>query len=145
MQASSQQDENVARVRAAIDAYNRGDLEYVLEALDPEVEVYAAPGLVNSGTYRGIEGFKRWMSQWVEAWKSFRIDVLKIEPTGDHHVLAEVTQRAQGAGSGVEVEMRVAYVFELRGDRTTRFHIFRDWADARDEVERLRRELERDS
>jgi ketosteroid isomerase-like protein len=142
MAASSFREENLALVRAAIDAYNRGDIEYILETLDPEIEVYAEPGLVNAGTYRGIDGFKTWVTEWTDAWESFRNDIHRIETIGDHHVLAEVDQFARGAGSGVEVEMRLVYMFEEHDGRASRLHLYRDWDAAAEVVERLRREAE---
>jgi ketosteroid isomerase-like protein len=142
MAASSSREENLALVRGAIDAYNRGDIEYILETLDPEIEVYAESGLVNAGTYRGIDGFRTWVTEWTDAWKSFRNDIHRIEAIRDHHVLAEVDQQARGAGSGVEVEMRLVYMFEEREGRATRLHLYRDWDVAAEVVERLQREAE---
>jgi ketosteroid isomerase-like protein len=139
MAESSSQDENLALVRAAIDAYNRGDIQYILGTLDPEIEVYAEPGLVNAGTYRGIDGFTVWVTEWTDAWESFRNDIHRIEALGENHVLAEVDQHARGAGSGVEVEMRLVYMFEEREGRARRLHLYRDWDAAREVVERLRR------
>jgi ketosteroid isomerase-like protein len=142
MATSSSQEENLALVRDAIDAYNRGDIEYILGTLHPEIEVYAEPGLVNAGTYRGIDGFTIWVSEWTDAWEYFRNDIHRIEPIGAHHVLAEVDQHARGAGSGVEVEMRLVYMFEEREGRARRLHLYRDWDAAAAVVEDLRRDEE---
>jgi ketosteroid isomerase-like protein len=145
MAASSSPEENLALVRAAIDAYNRGDIGSIVEILDPEIEVYAEPGLVNAGTYHGIDGFTTWVTEWIDAWESPRNEIHRIEAVGDHHVLAEIDQRARGAGSGVEVEMRLVYMFEERDGRARRLHLYRGWDAAAAVVERLRRDAAPDA
>jgi limonene-1,2-epoxide hydrolase len=145
MEASSEQSSNIAMVRAAIDAYNRGDIAYILENLDPAIEVYTEPGLINAGTYRGIQGFETWISEWTTAWQSFHNDIVRVETVDERFVLTEVDQHAQGAGSGVEVEMRLVYLFEARDGRARRLHLYRDWDAAREALDRLRREDESDA
>jgi ketosteroid isomerase-like protein len=142
MEASSRQAENVRLIRESIEAYDRGDLEYVVGRLDPEIEVYTAPGLINAGTYHGIDGFMQWVSQWLEAWETVQTEIVRVDPIGDHLVVAEVEQRGRGAGSGIDVEMRVGYLYELHDGKGTRFHIYRDREAALAAAERCARQPE---
>jgi len=119
-------DENVELVQRGVDAYNRGDMQQVVEVFDPEVEVYTSPGLINAGTYRGHEGFLTWLTNWDEAWEEFRIEIEGIESVGDHHVIVDVLQRARGVGSGAEVEMRLVQLYEIRTGKVSRFHLYLD-------------------
>src|SRR4249920_1669509 len=82
----------------AIEAWNRGDVERILEVLDPEVEVYTPEGLINTGTFSGREAFVAWIEQWNEAWDSFELDLVELDLVGGRHVIATVTQRGQGRG-----------------------------------------------
>jgi ketosteroid isomerase-like protein len=138
MEASSQE-RNVELVHRGLDAYNRQDFEAVVELLDEDVEVYTAPGLINSATYQGHDGWRRWIAQWDEAWDQFRIRVEDVEPVGGRHVVVAVTQFGRGAGSGIEVEMSAVQLYEF-GDRgkVTRFHLYPDRQAALMAVERLR-------
>ena len=125
---------------SAIDAYNRGDVEAVLEQLDEQIEVYTAPGLVNAGTYNGHDGFLQWLAQWSEAWDEFRLELERIDFVGEHYEVVSVRQFGRGAGSGVEVEMRIAQLYEVHYGKATRLHYYPDRDAALAAAERLSRE-----
>jgi ketosteroid isomerase-like protein len=121
---SERQRRNVELAQAAFAAYNTGDIDSLLAGFDPELELHAAPGLVNAGTYRGRRGFVDWVTQWNEAWEEFRVEPLRVEPIGERHVLVDLRQTGHGAGSGVVVEMDVFWAFETNDDVTTRAHLY---------------------
>jgi ketosteroid isomerase-like protein len=108
----------VELVRAGMEAYNAGDIETVLATLAEDIEIYSPPELLNSGTFRGHDGFLEWIETWNDAWESFDIAIEVIEPVGERHVVADVRQTARGAGSGIEIDQRVAYLWEVRDDET---------------------------
>jgi ketosteroid isomerase-like protein len=101
-------------VRRGWDAYNRGDIDGTVAILSPEVVVHTAPPMANAGTYHGVEGFVTWITQWSEAWDSFRADVVEVETVGDRHVVTHVHQSGVGRGSGIEVSMDSGWVFDVR-------------------------------
>lgn len=113
-------------VRAGIDATNRNDVEAVLALLDPEVEFHIAVGLGNAGTYHGHDGYRQGFGGWIEAWEDFTIDSFELEPIGERHVVCDVRQSGRGRGSGVEVEMRLGYLFEIRDRRVVRLQVLPD-------------------
>jgi uncharacterized protein len=117
---------DVAAVRAGIEASNRGDLDAVVELFAPEIEFHIAPGLGNAGTYHGRDGFLQGFGGWLEAWDDFTVDRADLEPVGERHVIGDVRQSGRGHGSGVEVEMRLGYMFELRDGKVVRLHIVHD-------------------
>jgi ketosteroid isomerase-like protein len=119
----SSAEENVARVLEGADAFQRGDVEAFLELLDPEVEIYSTPELANPGTFHGREGYLRWSSEWFDAWEDFRVVIEAVQPVGERHVVAAVRQLGRGKGSGIEVEMRAAYMWELRGGKAVRLQL----------------------
>jgi ketosteroid isomerase-like protein len=137
---SERQRRNVERVRSRFDAYNRGDLEYLLTTLHPEVEVHSDPGLLNAGTFHGQQGFVDWVTQWNEAWMDFHIELLRVEPVGEEYVLVDAHQTGRGAGSGVPVEMDVFWAFEADGDLTRRAHLYATREQAVAAIERWRGE-----
>ena len=109
-----------------IEATNRGDIDAVLELFDPEVEFQIAPGLGNAGTYRGHDGYRRGFGGWVEAFDDFSVDESELEAVGERHVVVDARQSGRGHGSGIEVEMRLGYLFELREGTVVRFHVLPD-------------------
>jgi uncharacterized protein len=119
----SSPEENVARVLEGAEAFERGDVPAFLELLDPEVEIYSTPELANPGTFHGREGYLRWSSEWFDAWDDFRVEIESAEAVGERHVVAQVRQLGRGKGSGVEVEMRAAYMWELRDGRAVRMQL----------------------
>jgi ketosteroid isomerase-like protein len=120
----SSQEENVALARAGLEAWSRGGVDEVMEFLDPEIEVHTPTELLNAGTFHGHKGYRAWLGEWMDAWDEFELKVLSAEPVGERHVLVEVYQRATGAGSGVEVEMQVTQMYEVRDGKAIRFHIY---------------------
>lgn len=129
--------ETVELVRLGLETFQREGAEALLSITDPEIEVYTEPGLVNSGTYRGHEGFMRWQQQWMEAWEEFRMEPAEFIEVSDEIVVVPLHQVATGKGSGIEVEMDIAYLFEVRDGRLTRLHLYADKGRALSAAERL--------
>jgi ketosteroid isomerase-like protein len=114
-----------------MDAYARGDMPEVLALLDDDVELYSPPELGNSpAAVRGHDGYLRWLNAWLEAWEDYEVEVERIEPVGERHVVADCRQRATGRESGVAVEFVVAYMWEVAAGRATAFHLYRTWDEA---------------
>jgi ketosteroid isomerase-like protein len=55
--ATSRQQRNVDLARQGMEAYNRGDLDEVLELFSPEAQIYAPPDFMNAGTFHGHEAY----------------------------------------------------------------------------------------
>jgi ketosteroid isomerase-like protein len=138
---SERQRRNLELARAGYEAFQRSDLEGVLALTDPEVEIYLPNTLPNSGTYRGHEGYITWIGQWLDAWENFRIEVLAMEPVGERHVVTTIHQSAMGRGSGIPVEMDVAYMTDIREGKVIALQMYL----AREEAIRVAREREGDA
>jgi uncharacterized protein len=124
-------EERIELVRRGFEAWDAGDVEAVLELLDPGIEGFAAEALINAGTYRGHEGFLRWAQRWFEAWEpDFRNTPQEIVAVGDRHAVARVHQTGQGRESGVPVEMTVGWVFEEREGRVVFIGLYPDFEQA---------------
>jgi hypothetical protein len=96
-----------------------------------DVEVGGAPELPNSGSYHGYDGFITWITQWLDAWDEFRIEVLDMRAVDDEHVLVEVEQHGRGRGSGLEVTQRgLAYLVTARDGVVVRLFLYPDRAAA---------------
>ena len=96
--------------RRGFEAYNRGDLDTVIEMLSPDFVVESVVG--NVGTYHGRQGFLDFSVPWEEVWEEFRSDISEIEPVGDDHVLIHADQLARGR-DGIEVTMQPVFAYEM--------------------------------
>jgi uncharacterized protein len=139
MAAASRQERNIELIRAGFAAFDAGQGDAVLEVLDQDVEVHTAPGLLNAGTYRGRDGYLAWLTGWLEAWEDFEAEAARLEPVGERHVLVTVRQAARGTGSGVAVEMRNYWAFEIGDGRVTRIHLYPQREQALAAIEGWRR------
>jgi ketosteroid isomerase-like protein len=122
---------NVEIVRAAIAAFNRGDIEALLELAAPDVEVVSPEELPNGGRFVGPNAWLAWMTTWMEAWDEFKVEVIAIEAVDDRNVVVDIRQIGRGKGSGIEIDMPMIYLCEVGPDgRFVRYqlHLTRDAA-----------------
>lgn len=127
---SERQRENLEVARAGYDAFQRSDVQTVLELTDPEVEIYLPPTLPNSGTFKGHEGYLTWLGQWLEAWVDFKIEVRDMEAVGERHVVTTIHQSGTGRESGIAVEMDVAYMLDIRDRKVAALQMYLTREDA---------------
>ena len=114
---------DVELVNRMLGAYLTGDQEALRSVIDPEGEIYGAPGLINSGTYIGYDGFQQWIRQWEEAWDETSYDLQEPIQVADSIVVpAHIV--ARGAGSGVEIDSVFGWLFQFRDGRAVRFHVY---------------------
>lgn len=128
---------NIQRVHEMLAAYIEGDEGTLRALIDPEGEIHGAPGLVNSGTYRGYEGFREWIGQWTEAWSEERFELGDFVEVDESVLVVPAHVTARGASSGVEIENVFGWLFEWRDGLATRFHAYVTVEDALDAARRL--------
>jgi ketosteroid isomerase-like protein len=128
---------NVERVYELLAAYLQGNEERVRQLIDPEGEIYGAPGIVNSGTYGGYEGFRQWVSQWEEAWAEISYDLGEIVEVDESMLVVPVHVVGRGASSGVEIDTVFGWLYEWRDGLATRFHVYPTVEDATEAAARL--------
>ena len=118
-------------VLAAVDAVNRGDLDAWLRMVAPDVIVRIArleEGGIWGGDfdefYRGPEGVRRLVEQWVDPWDEIRLEPHEILDKGGDSFIAIGEWVGTGHGSGVEVRTPWPARFTLRGGLTSRIDFF---------------------
>ncbi|MGH2713380.1 MAG: nuclear transport factor 2 family protein [Pseudonocardiaceae bacterium] len=110
--------ELVHRVRAAYDAYNRGDVDAVLDLLHPDVDWRPPPNSLEPHPLRGRDAVRRYLTP--DFFESQRAEPLEVMEEGDR-ILVEVRVRARGRGSGVELDMIAFHLLVIEDDRAVRF------------------------
>jgi ketosteroid isomerase-like protein len=113
---TSSGEKRVELLRRGIQAYNASDTGAVLALLHRDVVIVNSDALLNSGTFQGHDGYRKWVGQWHEAWELFQNIPEEIVPVGERHVVARVRGGGRGRASGLEVEMEVGWVYEMRDD-----------------------------
>jgi ketosteroid isomerase-like protein len=127
--------ENVAKVRASLDAWNRGDVDAWLEAAHPEVEWVSqiAQSIEGSETvYRGPAEMRRFWDEWHALW-DVTIEVTETIDRGDT-VVALAKVHTRGEASGIALERPIAYVFEFQDGLARRARAYFDQQEALDSV-----------
>jgi ketosteroid isomerase-like protein len=112
-------EEIVARLRRFYEAFNRGDFEAATEVADPAIE-FVRP----MGSLHGADALRAWMRP--DAFGEQRIEPSEFTVNGNR-VLVRNHVRAQGAGSGIEVDLKGWSVWTLNEDGlATRLEFFLD-------------------
>ena len=125
--------ENVEVVRRAYRAWSEGDLETLIQACDPGVELHLPEGGLNVGIRRGPEAIRQFLQGLLEVWGDLSAEPEKVFEAGDQ-VVVFLRVRVRGKGSGVEVEARPAHLITLRADKATRIVVYPDPAKALEAV-----------
>jgi ketosteroid isomerase-like protein len=125
---------NVEAFKRAIAAYNRRDLEAVVEEFDPEVEWHSLIQVMFGGeesVYRGHRGVRESVQDMDEALAGLRVEYSEIRDLGERIV---VLGRVHGRGraSGAEFESPLNWVVEFREGRAMRV---RDYLDPKEALE----------
>ena len=124
--------ENVDVVRQGWDAWQRGDLPGVFAMFDDEIvwdttHFRAWP----ESAYHGVEGVQRFLTEWLEVWDEYEVDVEQVVGAPDGRVLSIVTQRGKGRDSGLPMQMEMAQIATVRDGKILRFDNYDDRAEAR--------------
>ena len=118
---------NVDVIRAAIEAFNAGDLDTMLALADPELEWRPAFGGATLGAteYRGHEGFREYWAAAEEIWEAFRFEPEEFIEAGDEVVvIGHGSGRARG--SGIAIDQPLAMLWRVRAGKTLSGQTFAD-------------------
>jgi ketosteroid isomerase-like protein len=123
--------ENVDLVRAAIHAFQLGDIDTVLRQCDPQIEITQPAELPGAPRHlRGHSGVLESFSIWTEQWDDFHVEVLDIAESDDH-VIVTMINKGRGPESGIQVEAKFIHVFSIRAGKVTRWQMFTGEDEAR--------------
>jgi ketosteroid isomerase-like protein len=120
---------NLEIVRGIYDRWAEGDFVPPAGLYHEGTVLVMRSPLPEAGTYRGLEGIRRYMQGFLAAWERVTISAENLVGEGDA-VVADVHQVATGKGSGATVEMRYCQAWILRDGRVDRFESIQERADA---------------
>jgi len=124
--------ENVEKVRAAMEAWNRGDWEGALEDTAPEFVVDNSTSLGEwRGVHRGADQVKRMWQKFTEPWESVNIEIDEFIEAGEDVVVTRQTARFVGR-DGIELPgpVRSGWLWTFRDGAAIRVVVYNDLEDA---------------
>lgn len=133
VQSTTQQNEAV--IRKLFDAFNRKDMDQVLEFVSSEFELTDIP---TGMTFRGPEGMQQWLTPWVAAAPDARTEVTNIIAAGEWvfsehtgrgtHTGPLMTSAGQVPATGRPFELQIAEVYRMKGGKLTHMRAYYDLA-----------------
>jgi ketosteroid isomerase-like protein len=120
---------NVRFVHEWMEAFNDGNMDWLTDGTDPDVEWVVTREHPTTTTHRGIEAIRAYLEDWRETMPGMRFEPASIEAYGEKVLtVGEVT--ATGAGSGLGIGVTMAFVSTYRDGRLLRLEEFLDSAEA---------------
>jgi len=116
---------NVAATRRFIEAYNDGDLDSLVALAHPDLEWEVAPEHPASTTHRGIDAVREYHEDWRNTLRDLRVDLRSVAASGDT-VVTVCGLRGEGAESGADVEVEIAFLTTFRDGKAIRVEEFMD-------------------
>jgi ketosteroid isomerase-like protein len=124
-------EQNVEKVRAALEAFRVGDVDAALEHAHPDmVSRRIEP---DGAVFHGRDGLMALMADWVEGFEEWSYRAEEFVDAGDY-VVVRLHQWARGAGSGVMVDGDFWLTYAFEDGKVRRFTIFADRKAAFDEA-----------
>ena len=133
-------EENIDTLRAAFDAFNRGDLEGAFVNLAPDFEYVSSGWLPDSDdSYRGPDKFRQFLGWLSDEFDGARLEANEFIDAGDalrddgtvvNLVVVSMATRGRGKASGVEISWDFWHVWTLRDGQAVRGQGFMRKEDA---------------
>jgi ketosteroid isomerase-like protein len=112
--------ENVEVVRQIYQAFAAGGVEAALPYLAPNGVLYPFQEWPGPSEYRGRDGLRRLLAEWIENFDDFEFEIHEIRAIGDRVLLlAEMDGRIKGSGAPVSQPLGAIYG-DCRDDRVRR-------------------------
>jgi ketosteroid isomerase-like protein len=121
---------NAQLVQRGYGAFNRGDLDAVLELCAPDVEFVLLPDSPMVQSFHGHDGFRKMIAENGEMFDLYRNEPEDIIEPGDDKIVVVIRSAARGRLSGIEVQGRLAHLWTLRDGKAIRFEAFGSREDA---------------
>jgi ketosteroid isomerase-like protein len=132
---------NADLISRGYEAWNHGDIEAVVEFLDPEIRWEGYTHIPESGTLTGRDEVRAWLERFLEAWEELDIEVTELNESGDQ-VVALVRFHALGKGSGVEVASGVdTHVWTVRDGKAVAVKLYQGTPETLESLFQESREL----
>jgi uncharacterized protein len=119
--------DNVDVVQGAWDAFGRGDIDAVLEAISPSAETRLPETLPWGGTYAGPDGFRDFLAKLDQSFDQFSATPQKVLGADDNHVVVVAKTKGRTKTGGT-LEGTAIWIYQLRDGKIADAESFGDTA-----------------
>jgi ketosteroid isomerase-like protein len=120
---------DVDLARRGYEAFNRGDMDAVLDLLDTDVEVRESEEVPDAGVHHKHAGFLANLGEWEAVLGRVHLEPQEFVVSGDR-LLVMVRVSGRGQASGATFEQLQAHVWTVRAGKAVRLEFFADRAEA---------------
>jgi ketosteroid isomerase-like protein len=124
--------ENVELVRTGIDAYNRRDMDTLLERIASDFVFDRSRSISPERGILTLDQFRSWVEDTWATFEVFRFEAHEFIEAGDH-VVVPVTAHARGR-DGIEITANTATVYTFRDGELARLTMYQGRQDALEAV-----------
>jgi ketosteroid isomerase-like protein len=100
--------ENVEAYKRGFEAFNRRDIDAMLEGFDPEIEWHTATDLPDSTVFRGHDGVATFLQEWFSLFEDLHADAEEFIDLGDSLVVSLVVHGRVPGSQESDQEMTLA-------------------------------------
>ena len=124
-------EENLELIRRGWEAWIHGDIDALVALWDPDV-IWSVEHFHEwpEGTYRGHEGIRNFLAEWLEVWGDYEITVDEVIAAPDGRIVSLIRHRGKGHGSGVPMELEMAQIATIRNGKIVHFDNYDRRAEA---------------
>ena len=119
--------ESADLARRAVEAFNRRDVDGVMECVNPDFEWFPAMPAASGGEpFRGREGIEAYIRDIGDTWEEYRVVGQDFRNLGHDQVLVLSRIEGRGAGSGGLVDAAMGQIYDLRDGKISRIRTYLD-------------------
>jgi ketosteroid isomerase-like protein len=124
--------EDIELIRRSYAAWNRGDIEAIVEIVTDDVEIRPVLGdQVAANEFRGPDGMRRWSETINSAMDDFHVDVEEVIDVGGDRYLALLHFSGRGKASGAPVALDASHLHTVRNGRLVQLLGYQSWDEGR--------------
>jgi ketosteroid isomerase-like protein len=122
--------QNVEIAKRMVDAFNRRDVDVIVELATVDFEWFPAmPGIAAGSCYRGREGIETYLADIEETWEEYRSVAEELRDLGER-VLVLGRLEGRGRGSGALVDAPQGTILDFLGWEISRVRTYLDHGEA---------------
>jgi ketosteroid isomerase-like protein len=122
--------ENVELVRESYERFQAtGEFDPELVAPEFVWDMSTFRGWPGQQEYRGVEGARQFLDEWLEAWDDWELSLEDLHDAGGQ-IVAIVRQQGRSKAAGLPVDMTFAQMFTLRDGKQVRMQMYAQPSEA---------------
>jgi ketosteroid isomerase-like protein len=118
---------NADIVKSAWEAFSQQDLDKATADVDPSADIVVPESLPWGGTYRGPDGFKDMVGQFMGHLEDFRPSPRGFLEAEDEHVVVPLDVQGR-TKAGKDFSGGALWLYQLRGGKIVRAQLYADTA-----------------